>query len=97
MYHIIGKIVLPIMAYISGKFSPNGPLRTTAKSASDVIRAAFDDNALGKYPKALYLNGTDISESSPESRDRVKQAMLWRDSVKLVKLTADETVLAEWD
>ncbi|KAF2853762.1 NAD(P)-binding protein [Plenodomus tracheiphilus IPT5] len=92
----MGKAVLPLIVRIALQFFPNGPLRTTQKSAGDVLRAAFDVSTLGEQPKAVYLDGTNPFESSAEARDEKKQDMLWRDSVGYVGLQPTQTVLVNW-
>ncbi|KAL2836326.1 hypothetical protein BJY01DRAFT_252055 [Aspergillus pseudoustus] len=57
----------------------------------------FDSKSLGEMPKALYLNGTDVTQPSPEARDMVKQGMLWRDSITYANLQQGETTLSDWD
>ena len=91
------KIFLPLLAAVSSRMPSKGLYRTTKESAKDVLRAALDVATLGRHPKAVYVNGTEPSETSPESRDETKQAMLWRDSVKYTGLTADETALSVLD
>lgn len=71
-------------------------MRTTSKSASDVLRAAFDTQTLGERPKEMYLNGSAPFQTSVEARDPEKQAMLWRDSIKYAGLRAEETALVNW-
>ena len=75
--------------------SPNGYLRTADKSARDVMNACFgnDESILGKSPKALYINGSAVKQSSMESRDQQKQNLLWKGSVKLLDLDLSETPL----
>lgn len=92
----MGNAVLPLLAKVSMLSSPNGPLRTTQKSAGDVLRAAFDTETLGIQPKAVYLNGSDLAETSLESRDERKQNMLWKDSVVYAGLQPADTVLQNW-
>jgi hypothetical protein len=93
----VAGLILPLMAAISVRLSPNGAIRTTAKSAADVLRAAFDTESLGEQPRAVYLNGTEIGESSEEARDKTKQGMLWRDSVRYTGLRSEETALVAWE
>jgi hypothetical protein len=55
---------------------PNGSLRTPTKSARDLLRASFDEKLLGKHPKALYLNGSEVGHVTPEALDENKQKQL---------------------
>ncbi|MCJ1282013.1 hypothetical protein MMC26_001336 [Xylographa opegraphella] len=77
--------------------SPNGYLRTANKSARDVLNACFanDESMLAKSPKALYINGSAVKQSSMESRDQQKQHLLWEGSLKLVDLDLSETALIQ--
>lgn len=93
---IIIGIVLRFAAWTMVMVAPNGTMRSTNKSARDVLRALFDTKTLGEHPKALYLNGTDEQETGKEARDSAKRTMLWRDSVVYAKLQDGETNLANW-
>ncbi|MCJ1387793.1 hypothetical protein MMC18_000636 [Xylographa bjoerkii] len=74
---------------------PNGYLRTADKSACDILNACFaeGESTFGKSPKALYINGSAIKQSSLESRDQTKQHSLWEGSLKLVDLDLSKTAL----
>lgn len=73
---------------------PNGYFRTRAKSAHDMLVACFDENdVLGKYPKAVHLNGSELASTSPETRDEAKQKRLWDASVKISGVRDEETPL----
>ena len=73
---------------------PNGYFRTRAKSAHDLLVACFDENdILGKYPKAVYLNGSELAATSPETRDEAKQKRLWDVSVEISGVKDEETPL----
>ncbi len=90
------KGVSMVVAPIATKLQPNGMLRTTAKSAVDVLRAAFDTAALGEHPKATYLDGDQVQEPSEEARDAGKRTLLWNDSVRYAELSDGDTLLARW-
>jgi len=94
---LLMKILMPLLAPIALWLDPNGILRSPAKSAGDVLRAAFDTEALGEHPKELYLDGSQISRSGAEAREPKKREMLWKDSVVLGKLDEKETVLEKWN
>ncbi|MCJ1431734.1 hypothetical protein MMC27_001089 [Xylographa pallens] len=85
------QLVTPCFQHLS----PNGFFRTADKSARDVMNACFanDESILEKSPKALYINGSAIKQSSMESRDRQKQHLLWEGSLKLLDLNLSETAL----
>ncbi|CZS97695.1 related to dehydrogenase/reductase [Rhynchosporium agropyri] len=88
--------LIPLFQHVAVWLSPNGFLRPTWKSAQDLMLASFDENYLGKHPKAVYLNGSVNAESSAESRDEEKQKQLWTESVKLAMIRDGETALKNW-
>jgi len=94
---LITKVALPLLAGASSKLSPGGMFRTPAKSASDILRAAFDVKTLGEHPKGVYLNGAEVWEASAEARDERKQRELWRDGARYCGLARGETVLDVWE
>jgi hypothetical protein len=89
------KLLMPILNPISVYLWPNGFLRTTTKSASDVLRAALDTENLGDQPKGYYLNGTDPWPTSKEAQDNKKREALWKDSIAFANVTERDTVLVE--
>ena len=93
---IVMKIVFPLLNPLCVYFWPNGFLRTAAKSASDVLRAAFDTKTLGQYPKDVYLNGSDPWPTGKEARNDENRLALWKDSVVFAGLVDGETVLENW-
>jgi hypothetical protein len=74
--------IIPVLAPLIVYFQPNGSLRTPSKSATDLLRASFDERALGKRPKALYLNGSEVGAVTPEAKDEKKQRELWEGSLR---------------
>lgn len=83
------QLLYPLLAWIS----PPGPARSTEQSASDVLQAAFDSNdVLGEFPKDAYLNGTNVFETSVESRDVTKRRLVWEKSVEFTGLKEDKIV-----
>lgn len=91
---VIFQIYYPIILM----FMPNGPIRTTQRSASDLLHAAFDlGPGLGQFPKALYFNGREPLETSVESRDIEKCDLVWKESVRYTRLKAGDTVLINWE
>ncbi len=93
---VVVGILVPLLSVILSWLQPNGQLRTPAKSAGDVVRAAFDTKTLGQHPKQVYLNGTDPLEPGAEAKDAAKRAMLWRDSIVYAQLKEGETALVNW-
>ncbi|KAM0195344.1 hypothetical protein ACHAPC_000539 [Botrytis cinerea] len=94
------QIIFPFVAILQAWHNPKGnnSIRTASKSAVDVLAAAFDSNPLlGKRPKGLYLDGSERSETSAESKDPQKRDMLWKDSVKYTQLSGHETMLVNWE
>lgn len=89
--------VFPLLVGLSTWLAPNGTLRSVAKSARDVLRAAFDTATLGTTPKALYLNGSEPGDTSSESKDPRKRRELWQASVRYTALRPEETILGRWE
>lgn len=82
--------IFPVVQEIAVWWWPNGALRTSWKSAGDLLDLVVRD-AVGK---GEYWEGSVRGKSSAESRDLEKQDMLWRESLKLVGLTQEELGLA---
>ncbi|KAI1456503.1 NAD(P)-binding protein [Annulohypoxylon moriforme] len=92
MLPFVGAVVAPILTWLY----PNGSLRTTWKSAGDVVRAAFDTDGDLEHPNGLYINGTEVIKTSPEADDAKKTLRLWRDSLGYANVKEGDTVLADW-
>ena len=90
------RYVVPTLALLTLPFSPDGFFRTPAKSAADVLSAAFDVDKYGEYPKAIYLNGGTPETPSEESRDAAKQKQLWVETLKFVNIVEGDTALKNW-
>jgi hypothetical protein len=90
------RYVVPTLAPLTIWFSPNGFFRTPAKSAADVLSAAFDAGEYGEYPKAVYLNGDTPDTPSEESRDAAKQKQLWTETLTFVNIAEGDTALKNW-
>jgi hypothetical protein len=84
------KVIMPMLSPILVWLWPNGFLCTPAKSASGVLRVAFDMETLGDQPKAVHLNGTDPRLISKEAKDEKKRAALWKDSISYANAVAVE-------
>lgn len=89
---LIFKVIYPIVAYLN----PNGPVRPTPRSASDVLEATFGSDSADQ-PKDLYFNGRQPLETSAESRDGRKQKLVWTETAKLAGLKEGETILRDWN
>lgn len=90
---LLFRIIYPLIAWLK----PDGIVRTTERSASDIVRAAFDHGpGLGQEPKDVYLDGTVPLETGQESQDVQKRAWVWKESVRLTGLKGDETALVDW-
>ncbi|KAH8156637.1 hypothetical protein CIB48_g11609 [Xylaria polymorpha] len=85
----------PLMTLVS-KLSPGGDYRTTARSANDVINAAFDTEKLGERPNGVYMNGAVVSDVGPEAKDAAKCEKVWKDSLGFAQIKDGDTVLAAW-
>ncbi|GAP83865.1 putative short-chain protein [Rosellinia necatrix] len=90
-----GAVAGPLMAVVS-KLAPGGSYRTTAQSAADLVRAAFDTDALGDRPNGVYLNGAAAADVGPEARDPAKCERLWTDSLRFAQVGEGDTALAAW-
>jgi hypothetical protein len=88
--------IIPVLAPLIVYFQPNGSLRTPSKSAADLLRASFDERALGKRPKAFYLNGSEVGAVTPEAKDEKKQRELWEGSLRYAGIKEDDTALTNW-
>jgi len=89
---LIFKIINPIILYLS----PNGNnVRSTQRSASDVLEAAFGSGS-GELPKSLYFDARQPLETSVESKDDQKQNLVWTETAKIAQLREGDTLLSEW-
>ena len=94
---LAGTLLAPLMTWLS----PNGILRTPAKSAHDALMAVFGDeeSARGKEkkpPKALYFDGSKVATPSAEARDPEKAAVLWNKSLEYTGVKEGQTCLSDW-
>lgn len=60
------------------------------------MRVCFDQETFGQFPKALYVDGAEIGDTSPESKDEEKWKRLWEGSLKLAEVKEGDTVLESW-
>ncbi|KAK6818912.1 short-chain dehydrogenase [Apiospora arundinis] len=86
---LLGRILMPMFAGLMVWLSPNGPLRTTQKSARDILAVGFEPGPV----KGLYFDGSARAEMSAEASDPEKQNLLWRESVGYAQLKPEETAL----
>lgn len=84
------------LCFIWSLLFTNGRFRTKELVGRNLVWCSWDTTTLGKYPKGLYLDGTQISTSSKETYDEVKQKRLWRESADIVGLKEDEVALKGW-
>ncbi|KAI1296328.1 hypothetical protein F5Y03DRAFT_398855 [Xylaria venustula] len=91
--NVVSPIFMTLVAQLMVWFQANPHFRTTAKSAHDVIAAAFET---GPRLRGKYLDGTKLSKVSSEAADTLKQKMAWRESVRLTGLTQKDTKLVQW-
>ncbi|KAI1464376.1 putative short-chain dehydrogenase [Daldinia caldariorum] len=89
---LLFKIIYPFILYVN----PNGPLRSTSRSAGDVLEAAFAVGEGGNPPKDKYFDGRTPLETGEESRDAAKRDMVWKETVRMTGLRETETILANW-
>ncbi|KAL1850647.1 hypothetical protein Daus18300_012858 [Diaporthe australafricana] len=84
------QFIMPLLAWLM----PNGGVRTTQRSASDIMHAAFDVGpGLGQFPKDLYFNGLSTLETSAESRNVETCEMVWKQTMRYAHFRAEETAL----
>lgn len=97
MKFVLNHILVPVQniaMYLGPK--SNGRFRTKEKVGRDLIWACWDEGILGSpCPGALYLNGTQVVDSSPETHDERKQKELWRESLELVGIGEGESALGD--
>lgn len=86
LFPIIFRHLGPLLTWIS----PNGTIRTIAKSSADVVNAALTSDP---ELRGGYLNGSELQPMVPEAMDARKRAMVWKDSVRYAKLSKEETAL----
>lgn len=87
------KVIFPFLLYISPN---NAPLRPPSRVACDVLEETFGMGERGELPKDKYLHGRVPKETSDESRDVAKRALVWSETIKLTGLKEGETVLTNW-
>ncbi|KAI8958100.1 putative short-chain dehydrogenase [Daldinia sp. FL1419] len=84
---LIFRIIYPITAFLF----PNGLVRSTRKSASQILEASLGREP--KFPKGLYYFDGRQLETSTESKDLRKQDIVWQESIKYTHLERGETIL----
>jgi hypothetical protein len=90
---------MSIMRYVAPvlcQFLANPLFRTPSRNGKDMLRACFDKKAFGEYPKAVYIDGSVMSETPEWANDEAKQRELWKGSLELAKVKDGETVLKDW-
>ncbi|KAL1631684.1 hypothetical protein SLS56_004358 [Neofusicoccum ribis] len=95
MRYVAGPMALGVFTVMS-YVKPDGIMRTVAKSAADVERAALavNDPKLGKYPKDIYLDGARLVKPAEDSFNKERQRELWDVSFKLAGLKESDTALS---
>jgi len=88
-------LMIPV-GFIGSLLWTNGRFRTTGAVGRALVWCTWDTATLGEKPKGLYLNGTEISASSKETHDEVKQERLWRESAEIVRLKEGDVALKGW-
>jgi hypothetical protein len=87
------QYLAPILNY----FWPNHFVRTAAKTGDDLVRVCFDDKKFGKFPKAVYVDGSEIgAKMNEEAKDKKKQEKLWEGSLRYAGIKEGDTVLTDW-
>ncbi|TVY41050.1 Protochlorophyllide reductase A-like protein, partial [Lachnellula occidentalis] len=88
--------ILNLVGYIMSFFSSNPLIRTASKAGADLLRVCFDKKAFGEFPKARYINGSELYHTPEEAGDEKQQKSLWEESLKLVGIKGDDTILDNW-
>jgi hypothetical protein len=86
------QYISPLILY----FWPNHFIRTATKTGNDLVRVCFDVEKFGEYPKALYIDGAEIGDTTPETKDEEKWGKLWGGSLKWAGIKETDTVLENW-
>lgn len=86
---VMFKIIYPVIAFLW----PDGQVRSTQKSASQVLRAAVEPS---QYPKSSYFFDDKPLETAEESRNAQKRELVWKESIRHANLQPGETVLSDW-
>lgn len=91
------RFILYVVARVASVISPNGLLRSTQTSASDILAAALKTtSSTGQRPKSWYLNGNMPQETSSGAMDAGNRESAWKASLEYAKLREGETCLADW-
>jgi hypothetical protein len=87
------QYLAPVLNY----FWPNHYVRTATKTGDDLVRVCFDQEKFGEYPKALYVDGSEIeARMNEEARDEKKREKLWKGSLRYAGIKEYDTVLVGW-
>ena len=90
------RVALPMAAALAGWTGDgNGKMRTTSRSAADVVRAALE---MAKPPggELLYLDGSRERTTAEAARDAAKRRELWEYGLEVAGVGEGDTVLADW-
>ena len=85
-------IIWPL-SYLLAWFYRNPAIRTPARSARDVLRAAME---VDPKLRGAYLNGTELSSIAREAADAEKSENVWEHSGQYTHLTSQDTILRSW-
>jgi hypothetical protein len=97
---LMEKLVFPVLqllSHIIALFLSNPLIRTPSKTGADLLRVCFDNKAFGEFPKATYVNGSELYHTPPEADDKKQQNQLWEGSLKLANIKGGDTVLEKWE
>lgn len=85
---------MPVLSEISVRFSPNGMLRPSWKSAADVIRACFEIEV--RKGEALHLDGTASIQIAKDAKDEATRKELWEYGLGAANIDEGDTLLVNW-
>ncbi|KAM0446635.1 hypothetical protein ACHAO4_009307 [Trichoderma viride] len=88
------RVIMPVLSEISVRFSPNGILRPSWKSAADVVRACFEIEA--HKGEALHLDGTAGLQIAKDAKDEAKRKELWEYGLGAARIKEADTALVNW-
>jgi len=78
-------------------FWPNHFIDTASRTGDDLVRVCFDLEKFEEFPKALYVDGLELSaRMNEEAEDEAKQKKLWQGSLKYSGMVEGDTMLTDW-
>lgn len=85
---------MPVLSEIDVRFSPNGMLWPSWKSAADVTRGYFESEALRGKP--LRLDDTAGFQIAKDARDEIERKELWKYRLGAARIEEGDVALIYW-